>query len=91
MVFRLVGVYPVPNVFSFWLGNTNQNSTSMDYTLSASYYEKNKWSLIWSDSKIINVLPKNSTTVDITLIVPNDLQTGVYQGFLNFESDKSFC
>ena len=84
----LVGVYPVPNVFSFWLGNTNQNSTSMDYTLSASYYEKNKWSLIWPDSKIINVLPKNSTTVDITLIVPNDFQTGVYQGFLNFESHK---
>ena len=84
----LVGVYPVPNIFSFWLGNTNQNSTSMDYTLSASYYEKNKWSLIWSDSKIINVLPKNSTTVDITLIVPDDFQTGVYQGFLNFNSDN---
>ena len=84
----LVGVYPVPNLFSFWLGNTNQNSTSMDYTLSASYYEKNKWSLIWPDSKIINVLPKNSTTVDITLIVPNDFQTGIYQGFLNFESHK---
>ena len=84
----LVGVYPVPNIFSFWLGNTNQNSTSMDYTLSASYYEKNKWSLIWPDSKIINVLPKNSTTVDITLIVPDDFQTGVYQGFLNFNSDN---
>ena len=84
----LIGIYPVPNLFSYWLGNTNQNSTSMDYTLSASYYEKNKWSLIWSDSQIINVLPKNSTTVDITLIVPNDLQTGVYQGFLNFESNN---
>ena len=84
----LVGVYPVPNIFSFWLGNTNQNSTSMDYTLSASYYEKNQWPLIWSDSKIINVLPKNSTTVDVTLIVPDDFQTGVYQGFLNFNSDN---
>ena len=84
----LVGVYPVPNIFSFWLGNTNQNSTSMDYTLSASYYEKNKWSLIWPDSKIINVHPKNFTTVDITLIVPDDFQTGVYQGFLNFNSDN---
>ena len=84
----LIGVYPVPNTFSFWLGNTNQNATSMDYTLSASYYEKNNWSLIWPDSKIINVPPKNFTTVDITLIVPNDLQTGVYQGFLNFKSDN---
>lgn len=84
----LIGVYPVPQVFSFWLGNTNQNSTSMDYTLSASYYEKNNWSLILPDSKIINVPPKNSTTVDVTLIVPDDLQTGVYQGFLTFESDE---
>ncbi len=84
----LIGVYPVPQVFSFWLGNTNQNSTSMDYTLSASYYEKNNWSLILPDSKIIDVPPKNSTTVDVTLIVPDDLQTGVYQGFLTFESDE---
>ena len=34
----LVGVYPVPERYSYWLGNTNQNSTSMDYTISASYY-----------------------------------------------------
>ncbi|MEZ7989829.1 MAG: S8 family serine peptidase [Nitrosopumilus sp.] len=84
----LVGVYPVPEIFSFWLGNTHQNSTSMDYTLSASYYEKNNWSLISPDSKIIDVPPKNSTTVDVTLIVPDDLQTGVYQGFLTFESNE---
>ena len=30
----LVGVYPVPTIFSYWLGYTKQNSTSMDYTLS---------------------------------------------------------
>ena len=84
----LVGVYPVPEIFSFWLGNTHQNSTSMDYTISASYYEKNNWSLISPDSKIIDVPPKNSTTVDVSLTVPDDLQTGVYQGFLTFESDE---
>jgi hypothetical protein len=60
----------------------------MDYTLSASYYEKNNWSLISPDSKIIDVPPKNSTTVDVSLIVPDDLQTGVYQGFLTFESNE---
>jgi len=86
----LVGVYPVPEIFSFWLGNTHQNSTSMDYTLSASYYEKNNWSLILPDSKIIDVPPKNSATVDVTLTVPDDLQTGVYQGFLTFESDEHY-
>ncbi|MDC0883506.1 S8 family serine peptidase [Nitrosopumilus sp.] len=84
----LVGVYPVPEIFSFWLGNTHQNSTSMDYTISASYYEKDNWSLISPDSKIIDVPPKNSTTVDVSLTVPDHLQTGVYQGFLTFESDE---
>jgi len=83
----LVGVYPVPLRYSYWLGNTNQNSTSMEYTLSASYYKNDKWSVLWPDSKIIDVPPKNSTTVDVTLIVPDDFQTGVYQGFLNFKSN----
>nr|AIF22849.1 peptidase S8/S53 subtilisin kexin sedolisin [uncultured marine thaumarchaeote SAT1000_10_G09] len=44
--------------------------------------------MILPDSKIIDVPPKNSTTVDVTLIIPDDLQTGVYQGFLTFESDE---
>jgi len=83
----LVGVYPVPTRYSYWLGDTNQNSTSMEYTLSASYYKNDTWSVLWPDSKIINVSPKTSSTVDVTLIVPDDFQTGVYQGFLNFQTD----
>ena len=83
----LVGIYPVPTRYSYWLGDTNQNSTSMDYTLSASYYQKEKWSVLWPDSKIIDVPSKNSVTVNVTLVVPDDFQTGVYQGFLNFQTD----
>jgi len=86
----LVGVYPVPSRYSYWLGDTNQNSTSMQYTLSASYYKNDEWSVLWPDSKIINVPPKSSTTVDVTLIVPDDFQTGVYQGFLNFKSNDHY-
>ena len=84
----LVGVYPVPSRYSYWLGDTNQNSTSMDYTVSASYYKNDKWSVLWPDSKIIDVPPNNSATVDVTLIVPDSYQTGVYQGFLNFKSSE---
>jgi len=84
----LVGIYPVPSRYSYWLGDTNQNSTSMDYTLSASYYKNDNWSVLWPDSKLINVPPNNSATVDVTLIIPNDYQTGVYQGFLNFKSNN---
>ena len=84
----LVGVYPVPTRYSYWLGDTKQNSTSMDYTISSSHYEKEKWSLLWSESETISVPPQKSSTVDITLVTPNDIQTGVYQGFLTFESEK---
>jgi len=84
----IVGVYPVPSRYSYWLGDTNQNSTSMDYTLSASYYKNDKWSVLWPDSKVIDVPPNDSVTVDVTLIVPENYQTGVYQGFLNFESSE---
>ncbi|MFQ5497852.1 MAG: S8 family serine peptidase [Nitrosopumilus sp.] len=84
----LVGVYPVPTKYSYWLGDTKQNSTSMDYTLSASYYQKEKWSVMWPESEIITVPAKDVATMNVSLVVPNDLQTGVYQGFLTFESDK---
>ncbi|WP_428325340.1 S8 family serine peptidase [Nitrosopumilus sp.] len=83
----LVGVYPVPTRYSYWLGNTNQNSTSIDYTISANYYQNDKWSMLWSESETITVPPNDISTVDVTLVTPTDLETGVYQGFLNFQSD----
>jgi hypothetical protein len=84
----LVGVYPVPTRYSYWLGDTKLNSTSMDYTISSSHYEKEKWSLLWPESETISIPPQKSSTVDVTLVTPNDIQTGVYQGFLTFESQK---
>ena len=84
----LIGIYPVPTRHSYWFGDTQQNSTSMDYTISASYYEKEKWPVLWSETEIISVPPKNSSTLDVTLVTPNNLETGVYQGFLTFESDR---
>ena len=84
----LVGVYPVPSKYSYWLGDTKQNSTSMEYTLSASYYQKDDWSVMWPETEIISVPPNDISTIDVTLVAPTDLQTGVYQGFLTFESDQ---
>ncbi|MGY5150508.1 MAG: S8 family serine peptidase [Candidatus Nitrosopumilus sp. bin_68KS] len=84
----LVGVYPVPTRYSYWLGDTKQNSTSMDYTISTSYYKKDNWSMLWPESKTISVPAKYTATINVTLITPNDLQTGVYQGFLTFESNR---
>jgi len=84
----LVGVYPVPTRYSYWSGDTNYNSTSMDYTVSASYYQKDKWPVLWPDSHTIDVAPKDTATVDVTLVVPDDFNTGVYQGFLTFKGDE---
>ena len=80
----IIGIYPVPKIFSFWKGNTNQNSTAMDYNLSVSYYQN----VLWDDVTIaeeVTIPPNDSSNVDATLSVPSDRQTGVYQGFLNFE------
>ncbi len=81
----LVGVYPVPTRYSYWLGDTGQNSTSMDYTLSASYYQKDRWPVLWPETGSLEVPPNGAATVDVDLVVPSDFQTGNYQGFLTFE------
>ena len=83
----LVGVYPVPTRYSYWTGDTKLNSTAMDYTLSASHYKKEQWSLLWSESETITIQPHQIATVDVTLVTPDDISTGVYQGFLKFSSD----
>jgi len=80
----IIGVYPVPKKFSFWKGNTNQNATAMDYALSLSYYQNVLWDEITVD-KEITIPPNSSSNVHVTLSVPPDSHTGVYQGFLNFE------
>ena len=81
----IVGVYPVPTRFSYWTGNTDLNSTAMPYTITASYYQKERWPVIWPDAENITVPPNDSITVDVNLAVPTDFQTGNYQGFLVFE------
>ena len=80
----VIGVYPVPEIFSFWKGNTNQNVTSMDYTLSTSYYQNVLWDDVIVDEEI-TIPPNNSSKITATLSVAPDKQTGVYQGFLSFE------
>ena len=84
----LVGVYPVPARYSYWLGETKQNATSIDYNLSASYYKKDKWNDIWLDNSILEIPPESTATVTVTIIVPTTHQTGIYQGFIRFEGEQ---
>jgi len=84
----LVGVYPVPTRYSYWVGDTGLNATSMDYTLSASYYKKDDWSIMWPETNTIVVPANSKETVKVNLVLPDDIQNGVYQGFLTFEGNK---
>ena len=45
----IVGVYPVPERYSFWGGSIKENATSFDYTLSASYFKKDIWNDVTVD------------------------------------------
>ena len=83
----VVGIYPVPERYSYWGGNTNKNSTSMDYTLSASYFGNKSWDDVSVSSQKILIPPKNSSKITAVLSVPVDMHTGVYQGFMNFEGE----
>jgi len=90
----VVGIYPVPDKYSFWQGKTNQNATSMEYTLSTSYYQNTIWDDVNLEYQGVNgkeltltVPPNDSINVSATLSASLDKQTGVYQGFLNFEGE----
>ncbi len=84
----LVGIYPVPTRYSYWIGDTQKNSTLIDYTLSSSYYKKAKWDVIWTSADSVTVPPDSLSEVTVTIIAPINSQSGVYQGFLTFEGDK---
>ncbi len=84
----LVGVYPVPTRYSYWLGDTKKNSTSMDYTVTASFYKKQNWDNVWVNYNEVQAPPNSLTDVVATLIVPLDAKPGVYQGFISFKGNS---
>ena len=83
----LVGVYPVPEKYSYWIGAINQNATSIEYTISARYYERGEWSEVWAGQESVTVRPGGTAEMDVTMVVPDDMETGVYQGFVRFEGN----
>ncbi|NDF25692.1 MAG: peptidase S8, partial [Thaumarchaeota archaeon] len=80
----LLGVYPVPTRYSYWLGDLKKNSTDMNYVLTASYYKKQNWKDIWLDGDSIIIPPHNNAKISATITVPTDAKPGLYQGFVRF-------
>jgi subtilisin family serine protease len=83
----IVGIYPVPERYSFWGGAINQNSTSMDYTLSASYFKKTNWNDIIIDKQTVVIPPNQTVEIDAKLSTQKEQKTGIYDGFLKFEGE----
>ena len=83
----VVGVYPVPSRFSFWTGGINQNSTAMNYSLTANYFGKDSWNDLSVDQNNISIPPLSSVEMNSTITTTPDQETGVYDGFLMFEGD----
>jgi subtilisin family serine protease len=83
----IVGIYPVPERYSFWGGPINQNSTSMNYTLSASYFKKTNWNEIVTDKQTIVIPPNEIVEVNAEISTQNNQKTGIYDGFLTFQGE----
>ena len=83
----VVGIYPVPERYSYWGGSINQNSTSMNYTLSASYFEKNNWNDATVEKQVVTIPPKQIVEIDAKISTTDEQKTGIYDGFLTFEGE----
>jgi hypothetical protein len=81
----LLGVYPVPTVFSFWRGDRLMNSTSMDYTLTVEFYKRQANPAIQldgasADQTTVTVSAKGTAKVGATVVTGEDTMTGNYYG-----------
>jgi len=83
----VIGVYPVPSRYSFWIGDINQNSTSMDYSLTASYFGKDSWDAVSVNENKISVPPLSNIKINSTIKTTTDQETGIYDGFLMFKGE----
>ena len=83
----VVGVYPVPSRYSFWIGDIKQNSTSMNYSLTASYFGKDSWNDLSLEQNEISVPPLSNTKINSTITTNPEQKTGIYDGFLRFEGE----
>lgn len=77
----LLGVYPVPTVFSFWSGDRLMNATSMDYTLTVEFYKRQQNPAIQIDADSPVTVPARGTaSVGATITASDNALTGNYYG-----------
>jgi subtilisin family serine protease len=90
----VVGVYPVPTIFSFWSGDRLINSTSMNYTLTVELYKRMPNPDIQLDNKgePVTVPASGTARVHATIALSNDTSklSGIYFGEIVAKSKGAF-
>lgn len=83
----LIGVYPVPQIFSFWRGDRELNSTAMNFTLTVEFYERQPHPWIKVDRGIValdkvsfDVNAKGRESFRATIETSEDTLPGIYYG-----------
>lgn len=82
----LVGVYPVPDRYSYWRGANGMDASPLPYAVGAAYYTRERWDDVWVSSRTLEVPPGETRSARATLVVPDGLPSGVYQGFVRVSS-----
>jgi subtilisin family serine protease len=92
----LIGVYPVPEIFSFWQGSRAINSTAMNYTLTVEFYERQanpsitlEKEIVPTNKALITVAPNDETSVRATIRTSEDTLPGVYHGSIIVKPENS--
>lgn len=89
----VIGVYPVPTVFSFWRGDRLVNSTAMNYTLTVEFYKRLpnpdvQLQGVPGASTHLTVPPGGKATVKATVTARDDALSGIYYGEIMIKGSK---
>jgi hypothetical protein len=82
----VIGVYPVPSIFSFWRGDREINATAMDYTLTVEFYKRMPNPDVQFDQNIVKdrafltVEPHSKASVGASVVTKEDTVPGIHYG-----------
>ncbi|MEP0826626.1 MAG: S8 family serine peptidase, partial [Nitrososphaera sp.] len=91
----LIGIYPVPTIYSFWQGDRKINSTAMNYTLTIEFYDRQPNPAIMLDGEpdggqvMLELGPKGKERIPATIYVGDEDLPGIYYGSILVKSEDS--
>jgi hypothetical protein len=84
----VIGVYPVPSIFSFWSGDRQIKPVEMNYTLTVEFYKRDANPAITLDSAAVTAGPEGTAKLNATVTIDKDALPGIYYGSIKFTGGK---